>query len=78
MNISLTFPLGHKKFIFSATGGGTYCAVAALRLMGFIEADILSKSTLGTTINVPLLLEWCIQVLFSLSFNHCSEHDFYE
>ncbi|KAM0948272.1 putative protein geranylgeranyltransferase type I [Dioscorea sansibarensis] len=42
-------------------GGGTYCAVAALQLMGFIEADILSKSTLWTTINVPLLLEWCIQ-----------------
>ncbi|KAJ0962369.1 hypothetical protein J5N97_030197 [Dioscorea zingiberensis] len=42
-------------------GGGTFCAVAALRLMGFIEADALSKSTVATTINVPLLLEWCMQ-----------------
>ncbi|KAF8395106.1 hypothetical protein HHK36_019047 [Tetracentron sinense] len=42
-------------------GGGTYCAVAALRLMGFIEDDVLSKSTPSSIINVPLLLEWSLQ-----------------
>ncbi|OVA06247.1 Prenyltransferase/squalene oxidase [Macleaya cordata] len=42
-------------------GGATYCAVSALRLMGFIEYDLLSKSTSSSIINVPLLLEWCLQ-----------------
>lgn len=42
-------------------GGGTYCAVSALYLMGFIEDDILSRSTSSSTINVSLLLEWCLQ-----------------
>ena len=46
----------------SVTGGATYCAVAALQLMGFIEADILSKSTPSGVINVPLLVEWSVQV----------------
>lgn len=42
-------------------GGATYCAVASLRLMGFIEEDLLSKSTSCCIINVPLLLEWSLQ-----------------
>ncbi|XP_042492542.1 geranylgeranyl transferase type-1 subunit beta [Macadamia integrifolia] len=42
-------------------GGATYCAVAALRLMGFIEDDLLSKSTPSSIIDVPLLLEWSLQ-----------------
>ncbi|KAJ4959657.1 hypothetical protein NE237_019567 [Protea cynaroides] len=41
-------------------GGATYCAVAALKLMGFIEDDPLSKSTPSSIINVPLLLEWSL------------------
>ncbi|XP_043717908.1 geranylgeranyl transferase type-1 subunit beta-like [Telopea speciosissima] len=42
-------------------GGATYCAVAALKLMGFIEDDLISKSTPSSIINVPLLLEWSLQ-----------------
>ncbi|KAL5569108.1 hypothetical protein UlMin_025683 [Ulmus minor] len=42
-------------------GGATYCAVASLRLMGFIEDDILSKSGSSSIINVPLLLDWSLQ-----------------
>ncbi|XP_076917726.1 geranylgeranyl transferase type-1 subunit beta-like [Bidens hawaiensis] len=42
-------------------GGATYCAVASLRLMGFIEDDIVSKSTSSCIIDVPMLLEWCLQ-----------------
>ncbi|XP_059666243.1 geranylgeranyl transferase type-1 subunit beta [Cornus florida] len=42
-------------------GGATYCAVASLRLMGFIEDDLLSKSASSGIINVPLLLEWTLQ-----------------
>ncbi|RVW49226.1 Geranylgeranyl transferase type-1 subunit beta [Vitis vinifera] len=42
-------------------GGGTYCAVASLQLMGFIEHDILSKSSSSSIINVPLLLDWSLQ-----------------
>ncbi|CAK7325670.1 unnamed protein product [Dovyalis caffra] len=42
-------------------GGGTYCAVASLRLMGFIEDDVLSKSAASSIIDIPLLLEWCLQ-----------------
>ncbi|KAF6137760.1 hypothetical protein GIB67_040468 [Kingdonia uniflora] len=45
----------------SGSGGATYCAVAALRLMGFIEENLMSRSTLSSIINVPLLLEWCLQ-----------------
>ncbi|PSS32587.1 Geranylgeranyl transferase type-1 subunit beta like [Actinidia chinensis var. chinensis] len=41
-------------------GGATYCAVASLRLMGFI-GDELSKSATSCIINVPLLLDWCLQ-----------------
>ncbi|MCL7029570.1 hypothetical protein MKW94_017510, partial [Papaver nudicaule] len=42
-------------------GGATYCAVAALRLMGFIEDDVLSKGTTFSVIDVQPLLEWCLQ-----------------
>ncbi|KAF5453539.1 hypothetical protein F2P56_028436 [Juglans regia] len=41
-------------------GGATYCAVASLRLMGFIGDDLLSSST-SSTVNVPLLLDWIFQ-----------------
>ena len=53
---------------FSTTGGGIYCAVASLRLMGFIGVDLLSNSATPSIINVPLLLSWILQV-FSTS-NH--------
>ncbi|XP_022890159.1 geranylgeranyl transferase type-1 subunit beta isoform X2 [Olea europaea var. sylvestris] len=43
------------------TGGATYCAVAALRLMGFIDKEILSKNASSCTINVPLLIHWSLQ-----------------
>ncbi|XVF23875.1 hypothetical protein REPUB_Repub13aG0077100 [Reevesia pubescens] len=42
-------------------GGGTYCAVASLRLMGYIEDDLLSKDAASSIINVPLLLDWSMQ-----------------
>ncbi|XP_065870763.1 geranylgeranyl transferase type-1 subunit beta isoform X2 [Euphorbia lathyris] len=42
-------------------GGGTFCSVASLRLMGFIEDDILSKGGSSSIINLPLLLEWCLK-----------------
>ncbi|KAL5734731.1 hypothetical protein ACOSP7_032592 [Xanthoceras sorbifolium] len=42
-------------------GGGTYCAVASLQLMGLIEEDILSKTVSSSRIDVPLLLNWCLQ-----------------
>ncbi|KAL5716661.1 protein geranylgeranyltransferase type I [Ranunculus cassubicifolius] len=43
-------------------GGATYCAVAALRLMGFIGDNLLSETTPSPKIfNASLLLEWCLQ-----------------
>ncbi|KAF3433729.1 hypothetical protein FNV43_RR24832 [Rhamnella rubrinervis] len=42
-------------------GGATYCAVASLRLMGFIEDDILSKNGSFSIVNVPLLLDWSLK-----------------
>ncbi|XP_058089469.1 geranylgeranyl transferase type-1 subunit beta-like isoform X2 [Magnolia sinica] len=42
-------------------GGATYCAVAALRLMGFIKDDSLSKFISSSVINVPALLEWSLE-----------------
>ncbi|GFP96746.1 geranylgeranyl transferase type-1 subunit beta [Phtheirospermum japonicum] len=42
-------------------GGATYCAVASLELMGFLEEDLLSKSPSCHIINVPLLLDWIMQ-----------------
>ncbi|KAJ9539929.1 hypothetical protein OSB04_026435 [Centaurea solstitialis] len=42
-------------------GGATYCAVASLRLMGLIEDDLISRYTSSSIIDVPLLLDWCLQ-----------------
>ncbi|XP_073104739.1 geranylgeranyl transferase type-1 subunit beta [Elaeis guineensis] len=42
-------------------GGATYCAVAALQLMGFINVDISSKPAKSMVIDVPLLVEWSLQ-----------------
>ncbi|XAR72026.1 Protein geranylgeranyltransferase type I [Bertholletia excelsa] len=42
-------------------GGGTFCAVTSLRLMGFIEDDELSTRASSSIINVPLLLDWSLQ-----------------
>lgn len=42
-------------------GGATYCAVASLRLMGYIEDDLVSRCTSSSIIDVPLLLDWCLQ-----------------
>ncbi|XP_015963031.1 geranylgeranyl transferase type-1 subunit beta [Arachis duranensis] len=41
-------------------GGATYCAIASLRLMGFIEDNLLS-SCASSLIDVPLLLDWIVQ-----------------
>ncbi|XP_051116566.1 geranylgeranyl transferase type-1 subunit beta [Andrographis paniculata] len=42
-------------------GGATYCAVASLKLMGFMEEDALVEDTSCHIIDVPLLLDWCLQ-----------------
>ncbi|KAF5742667.1 Geranylgeranyl transferase type-1 subunit beta [Tripterygium wilfordii] len=42
-------------------GGATYCAVASLRLMGYLEDNLLSKVTQSSIIDVPMLLDWCLQ-----------------
>ncbi|XP_021910432.1 geranylgeranyl transferase type-1 subunit beta [Carica papaya] len=42
-------------------GGATYCAVASLRLMGYIGDDLLSESNSSSLIDVPLLLDWSLQ-----------------
>ncbi|XP_008812041.1 geranylgeranyl transferase type-1 subunit beta [Phoenix dactylifera] len=42
-------------------GGATYCAVAALQLMGFINADISSKPAKSVVVDVPLLVDWSLQ-----------------
>lgn len=42
-------------------GGGTFCAVAALCLMGFIQVDLASNLRESAPIDVRLLLEWCLQ-----------------
>ncbi|KAL6581151.1 hypothetical protein OROMI_007074 [Orobanche minor] len=43
------------------TGGATYCAVASLKLMGFLEEDLLLERASCHIINVPLLLDWSLQ-----------------
>ncbi|KAL6847905.1 hypothetical protein ACP4OV_022033 [Aristida adscensionis] len=45
----------------SESGGGTFCAVAALRLMGFIQVDLASNLMGSTSIDMRMLLEWCVQ-----------------
>jgi len=47
---------------FSVTGGATYCAIASLRLMGFIGDNILSSCASSSLIDAPLLLDWILQV----------------
>ncbi|VVB02716.1 unnamed protein product [Arabis nemorensis] len=42
-------------------GGGTYCAIASLRLMGFIGVDLLSNGSSSSIIDPSLLLNWCLQ-----------------
>ncbi|KAL1217775.1 Geranylgeranyl transferase type-1 subunit beta [Cardamine amara subsp. amara] len=42
-------------------GGATYCAVASLRLMGFIGDDLLSNHSGSSIIDPSLLLNWCLQ-----------------
>ncbi|KAL8159757.1 hypothetical protein V2J09_001294 [Rumex salicifolius] len=42
-------------------GGATYCAIASLRLMGFLEDSIKSKDKSSSLIDVPLLLDWLVQ-----------------
>ncbi|CAA6669371.1 unnamed protein product [Spirodela intermedia] len=42
-------------------GGATYCAVAALQLMGYIKANYISRSTGSSVVNVAALLEWALQ-----------------
>lgn len=44
-------------------GGATYCAVAALQLMGFINCDSSSKPAKSMVIDVTLLVEWSLQRL---------------
>lgn len=48
----------------SYAGGATYCAIASLRLMGFIGVDLLSNDSSSSVIDPSLLLNWCLQVLF--------------
>lgn len=54
---------------FSVTGGATYCAIASLRLMGYVEDNVLSSCNLSSLIDLPLLLDWILQVCTSISFN---------
>eukprot|EP00256_Glycine_max_P058540 XP_014626691.1 geranylgeranyl transferase type-1 subunit beta isoform X3 [Glycine max] len=42
-------------------GGATYCAIASLRLMGFIGDNILSSCASSSLIDAPLLLDWILQ-----------------
>ncbi|XP_048494874.1 geranylgeranyl transferase type-1 subunit beta isoform X2 [Beta vulgaris subsp. vulgaris] len=42
-------------------GGATYCAVASLRLMGYIEDDLLSEGVSSSIINIAMLLDWMMQ-----------------
>lgn len=42
-------------------GGATFCAIASLRLMGFIEDDSFAKNATTSFIDVPLLIEWTLQ-----------------
>ncbi|KAL5167627.1 Geranylgeranyl transferase type-1 subunit beta [Glycine soja] len=48
-------------YVASVTGGATYCAIASLRLMGFIGDNILSSCASSSLIDAPLLLDWILQ-----------------
>ena len=52
----------------SESGGGTYCAVAALRLMGFVQVDLASNLRESTSIDIHMLLDWCLQVEIVLNY----------
>lgn len=54
----------------SESGGGTFCAVAALHLMGFLQEDLASNLRDSASIDIRMLLEWCLQV--KLGLNHIS------
>ncbi|RLN22191.1 geranylgeranyl transferase type-1 subunit beta [Panicum miliaceum] len=45
----------------SESGGGTFCAVAALHLMGFVQVDLASNLRDSASIDIRMLLEWCLQ-----------------
>lgn len=45
----------------SYAGGATYCAIASLRLMGYIGVDLLSNDSSSSIIDPSLLLNWCLQ-----------------
>ena len=51
----------------SESGGGTFCAVAALHLMGFVQAELASNLRDSASIDIRMLLEWCLQVELVLS-----------
>jgi len=51
----------------SESGGGTFCAVAALHLMGFVQVDLASNLRDSASIDMGMLLEWCLQVELMLS-----------
>ncbi|CAO2826113.1 unnamed protein product [Amaranthus hypochondriacus] len=42
-------------------GGATYCAIASLRLMGYLEDNVLSKGASSSIINISMLLDWMVQ-----------------
>lgn len=46
----------------SESGGGTFCAVAALHLMDFVQVDLASNLRDSASIDIRMLLEWCLQV----------------
>lgn len=46
----------------SESGGGTFCAVAALHLMDFVQVDLASNLRDSASIDTRMLLEWCLQV----------------
>ncbi|KAK7273035.1 hypothetical protein RIF29_14081 [Crotalaria pallida] len=50
-----------NKLAAILTGGATYCAVASLQLMGYIEDNLLSSCASSSLIDVPLLLDWISQ-----------------
>lgn len=59
----------YQLIYFSGTGGATYCAVASLRLMGFINDNVLCDNEEDPIIDVPSLLDWILRVLTDISGN---------
>lgn len=51
--------------IFSGSGGATYCAIASLRLMGFIGDDCLANAFAPRSqVDIQSLLDWSLQVQY--------------